>query len=446
MAEAEEILRRVRQWGRARNALRAALGATAAVLAAGLVGRAAGVSLPQEVWAGVPALAVAGWGWPFYWERFLLRGGRRLGVGERLAAVSVLTRHGTAALLGPLVEEIRGTRLRMWRLVAGPLELGASAVAVGLAFAVVFFPVRTWAPVAPLVPGPDAVLETLAAPEPTAAPAPDPEPPDAVPTFPAHADLPGHSPYLDLLAAVLGLDEALASGLQGEELAERLATEEGLLRQLAERLAEIAPGGLSASERAELAPLAREVARADLRERLGQLLDRDDEAAAREAARAVAAVVEAADRVGERDDPDPRTAGAPGAGDATDQRPALMDAPDTDLMQPNGDLIANGDDPRADGTARSDVAGTGAGEPLGTGTGDWAPAGGEGTPVATAPTEGPMRAYIVRGVPGEPPAGPGVVPASLSPQDVEVVLRAREIPAELRDLVRRYFELIGENP
>jgi len=57
-----------------------------------------------------------------------------------------------------------------------------------------------------------------------------------------------------------------------------------------------------------------------------------------------------------------------------------------------------------------------------------------------------MRAYIVPGIPGEPSPSAGNAPPALAPQDVEVVLRARGIPPELRSLVRRYFELIGGNP
>ncbi|MFH1609677.1 MAG: hypothetical protein ABID40_03520 [Candidatus Bipolaricaulota bacterium] len=441
--DADAILAQVRRWARARNGLRAGLGGTAAALAATLAGRAVG-SLPADVWLGVPALALVGWGWPLSWERLLLRAGRRLGVGERLAAADVLTRHEAPALLGPLLGEIAALRRRMWRLLLGPMELGAAALALCLALAVGFVPLRSRSPAVIGRPPPDAALmETVAPPEPTPD-EPRPEPPDAVPSYPAHADAPMYSPYQDLLAAVLGLDGDLAGGLLGEELTARLAQEEGLLRQLAERIAAAAPGGLSPTERAELVPLAQEVARADLRERLQRLLDREDEAAAREAADAVTAVIEAADRASEGDESGPGSGESPGTGSGvTAQRPVLGEGTDAGTPEPNG---INGHDRFDEGGEISDIAGTAAGDPLGPGTaGEWGPTQGAEAPTAVGAGEGPMRAYVVPGIPGEPPATTGS-PAALSPQEVDVILRARGIPAELRDLVRRYFELIGGYP
>lgn len=433
----------MRRWARARNGLRAGLGSAAAILAAALAGDAVGISLPAEVWLGIPALALVGWGWPLPWERFLLRAGRRIGVGERLAAADVLVRHGAPALLGPLLAEIAALRPRMWRILVGPLELGACALALCLALAVGLIPVRRPSPAVAVSPPPEAtVTETVAPPAPTPDP---PDPPDAVPGFPAHADAPAYSPYQDLLAAVLGLDGDLAGGLLGEALTARLAQEEGLLRQLAEWIAAAAPGGLSPSERADLVPMAQEVARADLRERLQRLLDREDEAAAREAATAVTAVIEAAERV--EGDGDPGAGGPPGAdAGATAQRPAPGEGAGGEIPELNGINGLNGHD-GLDAGGRSDIAGTAAGDPLDPGpAGEWDSAQDAAAPTAVGAGdagEGPIRAYIVPGIPGEPPPTPSATPTALTPHEVDIILRARGVPAELRDLVRRYFELVA---
>jgi len=441
--DAEAILAQVRRWARARNGLRVGLGGAAAILAAALAGYAVGVSLPAEVWLGLPALALVGWGWPLSWERFLLRAGRRIGVGERLAAADVLVCHGAPALLGPLLGEIAALRPRMWRLLVGPMELGACALALCLALAVGLIPVRSPSLAVAVSPSPEeTVTETVAPPAPTPDP---PDPPDAVPGYPAHADAPAYSPYQDLLAAVLGLGGDLAGGLLGEELTERLAQEEGLLRQLIERIAAAAPGGLSPSERADLVPMVQEVARADLRERLQRLLDREDEAAAREAATAVTAVIEAAERV-EEENGDPGSGGSPGTGaGATAQRPALGEGAGEEIPELNGINGLNGinDHDGLDKGGRSDIAGTAAGDPLGPGpAGEWDSAQGAEAPTAVSAGEGPIRAYVVPGIPGEPPPTPSATSTALTPHEVDVILRARGVPVELRDLVRRYFELI----
>jgi len=434
--DAQAILAQVARWARARNGLRTCLVATAAGLAATLAARTVGTSLPEEMWIGIPILTLVGWGWPLSWERLLLWAGRRLGVGERLAAANVLTRYGASGLLGPLLAEIGDLRPRLWRLLLGPRELGASALVLGLALSVGLVPLGTRAPVGPVLPMADAALVETTLPEPTPE-QPELAPPAVVPTFPAQADFADYSPYLDLLAAVLGLEDELAAGLLGDDLAARLAREEGLLRRLAERLAEIAPGGLSAAERAELAPLAREVARADLRERLERLLDQEDEAAAHETAEALAAVITSADRAAAERERAPEP--TEGAGDAIAQGPVPAPA------ELNGEMGMSGADRLDEGEGFADLPGTAAGAPPETANGDWEPVEGLAAPIVAPSDAGPMRAYIVPGIPGEPPATVGI-PTALSPQEVEVILRARQVPPELRELVRRYFELIGGNP
>jgi len=256
----------------------------------------------------------------------------------------------------------------------------------------------------------------------------------------------GYSPYQDLLASVLGLDEDQLGGLFGEELAVRLAAEEGLLRQLAERLAAAVPGGISPSERDELAPLARELARRDLRQRVEDLLDQGGDAAAREAVEAVQAVLDAAERAGAAGEVDPGAAAVAGPATGTGaEDPWDGEGPYADLFDVNG---FEGAEPPAEGGIALNVPGTTEGDPVAPGpAGDWDPSGAEQEEFGVEGDQGPMRAYLVRGVPGEPAGEAMDAPHPLaSQQEVEIVLQARGIPAELRDLVRRYFELIGGVP
>ena len=445
----QAILARVRRWTRIRNGLRAGMAALAVVLMAILVGRIVGTSLPGGVGWAIPALVVAGAIWPLAGDRLLLRAGRRLGVGERLAALDVLSRHGARALLSPLHAEIVAARPRGWRLVTGPVEYGMSALALGLALAVAFVPPLGVVSIPVGTDSPDGTLMgTVLSPEPLTETA-SPLPAEALSLYPSPAEIPAYSPYQDLLAAVLGLDEPELGGLSGDEVAARLAAEEGLLRQLAERIAAAAPGGLSPAERAELAPLAREVARPDLRERLQNLLDQEGEAAAREAAQAVEAVLEAAERASEESDSvsdgslDSGPSTVPSSG-TTAMGSVEGESAEGEVVNPSD---VGGHDPLLDGEGEFTIPGLAGGGPLEPGPADgWGPTSAEEDSDVVRGGAGPMRAYVVPGIPGESPSGPRTDPVALSPQDVEVVLRAREIPVELRDLVRRYFELIGGNP
>jgi hypothetical protein len=447
----QAILNRVEGWARARNGLRAGLGTVALLFGGTLVGRFVGRPLPAEAWYAVPVIVVAGLAWPLSWHRLLLWAGRRLGVGERLAALDVVLAHGSTALQDRLAAEIASARPRLWKLLTGRLDRAVCAVAVAMGIAVAFV-----APVRPPAPSPETLPAAVLAPTP-APPDEDPRgetlptPPEVslVPP-PLHQDVPGYSPYLDLLAMVLGLDEVLGEGLSAAEVAQRLAEEEGLLRRLAEQLGTAAPGGLSAAERADLTAVAREVSREDLRERLGRLLAEGGDAAAREAEQAVQAVLDAADGVagegaeGGAETPGAVADGRPGVGrtgpGGTEGEETLAHLTGADMNGLNGDRAPNGGD-------ASDFPGIEPGDELAEDeAGDWTRTPGPEDPTMVRGDEGDVRAYLVAGVPGETPPGPAVAAAALSPQDVELLLRQRGIPPEVRDLVRRYFELTGGNP
>ncbi len=442
--EGAEILQGVRAWGRVRNGIRAGLATAIGLLGASLLVRLGGWALPVYVWVAIPIAVALGGAWPLGRE-FLLRAGRQLGVGERLAALEVVLREGAEAFLPFLLAEVPRSRRAGWRLLSlreGGLAVGC--LALGAALALVPPPAPGGAPDGEPVPPAAAEFQpAVPAPE-----RPDPEPlaERQVTPFPAIPEPPVYSPYEDLLAALLGLEPG---AVPLEELVGRLAREEGLLRSLAQRLRELASGGLSPAERAELVPLARELARADLRERVQELMEREDAGGAAEAAEAVEAAlraVEDASRRGER-------AEEPGQGSASGFGPGLpsgelVDLPDAGL--PNGARAEAEGGPESEGRpgrAEVDQPGTEAGETLAQGPGGaWPtlPVGEERAPVVGG--EGPVRAHLVPAIPGEPPAPEAQVPTALSPQEVEVVLRTRGVPPELREVVRRYFELIGGNP
>ncbi|MCR4392558.1 MAG: hypothetical protein NUV94_07360 [Candidatus Acetothermia bacterium] len=442
MDEAGVILRSTKGWLRARHALRGALAGATAGLAAAILGRAAGTSLPGYAWAGIPLLAVVGAGWPLSSPRLLLRVGRRLGLGERLAAVEVLAGRGATALLRPLVREIHALRPRPWRLLLGPAEAAGVAIAGALLLVLAYLPMGGPRSAVPSAPDELEVAAQAAPSEPARAEAAAPRAAEPPPSVAADAPLLEYSPYQDLLAAVLGLPEIPPGSPGPGDLAARLAQEEGLLRELADKVARSAPGGISASERQELVPLAQQVTRSDLREAVVRLLEQGDEESAREVEEALNAVLAAAERSGEsgggtEPPPEPSeeteaavAAGAPTPGRAGERGEGASEPPEDKF----------GEDP-AD--QEGDLAGKSPGGPLAGGEGDQAPpSSGAAVPLPVNPGEGPARAYVVTGVPGEPPASGEAGQPGLAPYEVDLVLRARDIPAELQDRVRRYFELI----
>ncbi len=387
-------------------------------------------------------MAVLGFLWPVGdWPRQYLRAGRRLALGSRLAALDVLLRQRASGLLEVLVEEIQGQPWRPWRLLLGRAEAALFGLVLVLAAVGITVPPLAWEG-GPL---PAPVLQEARWPEPsgpekTSAPrgelAPPPSPRGPAPLG-ASPTL-GYSPFQDLLAAVLGLDwEEL-----GEDVGERLAAEEGLLRRLADALGRLQTGDLTEAERSEYVQMARSVARPDVRSRLTQAFERGDDRSLQEAQRALAAVLQSREELargtgeegGESAPGTAPTAGSSGPSGERNRSPSATPGGSSELM----DLEAEGYDEGV-----GEVAGTGPGSPLTEGVeGEWTSSfEGSGVGAWGSAGEGPVRAYLVPGLPGEPP-GRGGEPTAPTPQEVELLLRAREIPPEYRDLVRRYFQLI----
>ncbi len=455
----QALLAEVRAWVRLRNGLRALLVGLGLLLAGAVVARGLRWNFP---WTTAPlglfVCVALGFTWPLRRLAWVyLWAGRRLGLGERLAALDVLNRQGIRALIEPLLEEVAARPWQPWRLLGGPIEGSAFVLALGLA---VLWLANPWKPVEhPGVVVPVVVEPWESAAAGSAPSSPTTALPGSTPILPPPAgefSYPGeaweYSPYQDLLAAMLGLGEV---GSWDETLLERVAREEGLLRRLAEMLSRMTTQGLDAAERAELWDLAQQVSRPDLRSRLMQAVEQGDAQAAQQAAEAISAVLEARERAGR-----PPEQGSPGEGGAspgTADQPAGPGAPDQGeaygfVEGPISDVFLDfGDRPSSEDTERplqfeegGEVAGTEPGEPiLPTGEGDWPTRWvGPGLPTQSLQGEGPSRAFVVPALPGEP-ATAAVEPGALSPQDVELLLRAREVPPELRDLVRRYFQLIS---
>ena len=58
--------------------------------------------------------------------------------------------------------------------------------------------------------------------------------------------------------------------------------------------------------------------------------------------------------------------------------------------------------------------------------------------------EGPARRGFALGLPGEPPGTEPESTALPQPQELELILRAKDLPPALRDMVRRYFRILAE--
>ncbi len=331
----------------------------------------------------------------------------------------------------------------------------------------------TWLPFGEATPvlatDPSAPAQALAAPEEREEPPGTPADTVAPRVTDSREHTAGYSPYTDLLAAVLGLEAAGELWRDPEALAAALAQQEGLLRELSERLSELASPDVDSIPAGAITTLADELARGDLREIVHRAASSEDPEVWAAAHQAVDAVLEGTpvpdvaepEQDGHHEDPGtPR--GAPGdaapemrpsaEGDGDPQNGASGLAGTTEL--PEGfDELADGDElpngvPGTAGTP-PDKAAPEAGGPPGRGQVDPHTSDGHAvdelgidadlTPVAVRGEDGAWRTYLVVDVPSESP-GEREGAVELTPKEVDLLLRARSIPPELRDVVQRYFE------
>ncbi len=440
--EAQALLMRSLKLLRLRRGLGGAAFASTGLLLCGAVLHLLGGELPAPAWAVVPVGAAIGALLPRDPERGLLWAGRRLGVGGRLAALWLVLAREEGGLAELLRRELCETKLEWIRLLTGR---GTAATALSLSLSLAAFlllpPISPSTGVVPSSELKEAVLPEEA----TSEPAPETEvavQPAAPERLALPEDVATSLPFQDLLAEIYGLtptEGPLASG----ELTDEVQAQQGLLRQLAQELSQLAPGGLSQTEQRALLPLIQQLAREDLREQLVRLVEQADEEAAQQAVQAVEAVRRAEEELMQKGSTPTARAGKGTEAGQGEGQPALATA------SGEGGVPAAGERPESLGEELAEEEGELAGlAPGEDSSGGEEPPLGQATakPVApeVRPGEGGARGYLAAGVPVEPEgAAPGGT-AAYSPEEAELVLRARGVPLELRGVVRRYFEILSQ--
>ena len=435
--EAQSLLSRASWLLRARRGLAVAGGCGFGLLVAGTGLRLVGGALPPVVWTATAAGFLAGVVLPQPKGEALLWAGRRLGLGARLAALELLHVRGEEALAGRLQREL-GAIKPCWR----GIFLGGAELAGSLALAAVL---ALFLLLPPLSPAPGRLSPPAAPAEPAAQAEPGPqrsEPPSPAepPRLAPPPAIPSGLPFQDLLAEVYGLSAGEGALAAGEGLESGIQAQRELLRELAQELARLAPQGLTQEEQQTLVPMIQELARRDLRDRLLRLIGEGDEEAAREAAEAVAAVRRAGEALAQA----ARLQGgeAQGPGEGGEEGAPLLAVGEEGPPAP-GDQPA----PPGEGPAEQEgaLAGLAPGGPLARET---PPPLSEGpareVAVDVRPGEGAARGYLAAGVPVEPEGMPPAGSPALSPGEVDLILRGRGVPPELRGVVRRYFELLSQ--
>lgn len=247
------------------------------------------------------------------------------------------------------------------------------------------------------------------------------------------------SPHEEILAELLGVK------IPPEEVGARLAQEEGLLRHLAEVLQGALAQGVSEEIRRELAEVVSEISRPDLRSALSSAVEQENDLEKAQAL--VSAALEGLERVGEelasRQDSSaqvPEGLGSEGF--------ALQESPDSLAHGPKEILMDTED--RLFGRLEETEKGLGLGagwekgEPVQPGPSSPAPKPEEVVSVPVRVGEGPSQRGFALGLPGETP---GIGPESTAlpqPQELVLTLRAKDLPPGLRDMVRRYFQILAE--
>lgn len=430
MAE-RELFGGLRRWVRLRGAVVGAAGGVSLLLLAGAGLRLVGRALPPPTWGLPLLLSLAGWWWPRDWTWALWWAGKRLGVGGKLAAAQLLRSQGEPALLELLLAEIKGARWGLRLLVGWKEGLAALLLAGLLALYLSPPPLPGWGP-----PLSTASLPTPAPSEPPAEPEELPSLAAPQPPVPEHPSQEESLGWRDFLAHLYGLEPQASSS--PEELAQEISAQRTLLAQLAQELSQSLPEGLSPEEQQRLLSLAEEVAREDLRRELTRLIREGDPQSAAEAREAIQAVLESGEELAAGAAPPQQ----PGEGEGSGEQGLAPAEPGgrgaTAALEP-----AAGEEEAVQGEAQ---AGRQPGEPPRPGE---EPFTGEGEPRLTVSPEleaqpGPSRAYLSPGVPGESPGTPPPGVPIPTPAEVDLTLRAQGVPPELKDLVRRYFQLIRE--
>lgn len=420
---AQRIIRRIALVLRARRAFLALCLSLSLWLGVKLLGQVLGFAVPLALFFTVPLASLFGFVWPLSvrWVRV----GRRLGLGGKLAGLVAARQAQETAFLSALVPQIS---LRPWRLFCPEiLALFPVLALVGLFF-------LPWSPSSPLVLPPEAAsveessVETAFSSQPQREERPGTWTrvlPQLPPNFPQAL-----SPYAELLAELFG-EEVLP-----EEVWERLSEDESLLRRLSALLAQASVQGLTRELREEFAEIVPELGRWNLLSIASSVSQgREDQAQAP----AAVAVAEQGPSAGEapsegRGSSSPQGEGGPAEVSVGVAEEIRMD---TEAEERWG---------RFEEAERGLGLGAGweKGEPVKPGTPLASPQVEEVLPVLVKPGEGPVRQGFALGLPGEAPGAepPGL--STLSPAEAELLLVAKDLPPGLREVVRRYFQLLAE--
>lgn len=367
---------------------------------------------------------------PLRFQRRLFWAGRRLGLGGKLAGLAAALAQKNQAFLSALSENLA---FPIRRLFLPEIFALVPAVFLSLFLLLPFSP--PWGLRSDFGALPETESGGLTVPQ---APAGkeekklrEPEIPKLPPGFS------GSSLYPLVLAALYGEELSL------EEAVRRLAEDEGILRRIAEVLGQAA-GEPTSEISATLAELVSSLSRPDLKEALSQALDpqNGDTSQAQALVGAALAGISQAREQGLAQNIEPDQAAQNGEASSTFSQ---------DFRQPGQEILL--DDEAQEAQLRRELAeaqegrGLGAGfepgEPVRPGLPEEREISGEAVAVSVRPHEGLLRVGVALGVPGETPETPAETALALSPTQLELTLRESPLPPALRELVRRYFELIS---
>lgn len=372
--------------------------------------------------------------WPLDVEKRLFWCGRRLGVGGRLAGLSAALRRGNPVFILALSEDCRPRLFRL--LFPEVFATLVPLVLVPLLLLPAGPPSGVLQPFPPLEEAREERPLTLAgssseerAPEPQISSIPK-LPPQFAGSFPTLA-----------LSLLFGEEVPL------EEAVQRLAQEEGLLRRLAELLAQASRAGSLAEVAPEVAGILQDLSRPDLRTALAEALAPGQEELEKAQALVEAALEGVSSVQSEISAPSP-----PAREEGT--REALAETGGTEVSRgegerPAGEILM---DTEAEWALRRELEGKEEGLGLGVGREPGAPPqlgipreweeAREAVTTAVRAGEGPARAGVALALPGEPSAESSEGEVLPAPQEVELLLKEASLPPALREVVRRYFELL----
>lgn len=393
-----------------------------------------GFAFPAVVFLAPLAFPVLAFALPLPAERVWFWAGRRLGIGGKLAGLSAALTHRNAVFLRALLDDLPLPLVRLFfpevfSLV--PALILSALFALPPSSALVQPEVLVLPEIREQVSSPAIASPVEKARQKTASP--------EIPRFPSEfSDRPS---YPFVLSALFGEELTL------EEAVEKLSQEEGLLRRLADLLTQAQDANSLAEISPEIGELLEDLGRPDLREALSQALAAGEKGL-EEAQALVTAALEGTARAKtevlsstpEGEENPEISEGIAVVGEGTEGQLPRGSA-DTMMVEEASVL------PREELAEVQEGLGLGAGweqgEPVHPGIPQENTAPWETVTADTRVGEGPVRTGVALSLPGETSTQEPPGEVQISPQDVEVLVREASLPPALRELVRRYFELLA---